>query len=210
MATAPRPAGELAEALAGVGLRVLGECDDGADTITLIGPDEPAFWPLFTASPEYRDGAPDALDRWSVRVLTDLAAAFGAQAEFPFGGPPYAPFQTWATRSGRFWPSPIRFLVHEDAGLFASFRGALRWRKPVSVVTGSKPCLTCAAQPCATACPVDAFAGDGYDVAACKAHVASPAGKECRSGGCLARRACPVGQGRRLPEQSAFHMRAFL
>ena len=89
-----------------------------------------------------------------------------------------------------------------------SFRGAIRLPRPARVASGPRPCDTCAA-PCATACPVDAFA-DGYDVAACKAHVASPAGADCRRGGCLARRACPVGQGRRLPAQSAFHMEAFL
>ena len=27
-------------------------------TLLLLGPDEPAFWPLFQASPEYPDGAP--------------------------------------------------------------------------------------------------------------------------------------------------------
>jgi ferredoxin len=198
----------LAAVLAPLGLRALGDCPDGNMTITLIGPDEPAFWPIFMASPEYQDGKPDPMDRWSARVIGNLAQTFQAEALFPFGGPPYAPFFTWAKQTGRFWASPIGFLVHDDGGLFTSFRGALRWTKPAQIGSAPQPCLTCA-KPCATACPVGAFT-DGYDVAACNAHVASDAGVSCRTKGCLARRACPVGQGSRLPAQAAFHMEAFL
>lgn len=199
---------ELDDALQALGLRALGDCPDGSHTITLIGPDEPAFWTIFTASPEYADGAPDPMDRWSHRVISDVAAQLEADALFPFGGPPYAPFFTWAKRTGRFWTSPIGFLVHDETGLFASFRGALRWQKTGKIGATAQPCLTCT-QPCATACPVGAF-NDGYDVAACKAHIRSSAGTDCRTNGCLARRVCPVGQGTRLPAQAAFHMEAFL
>lgn len=190
------------------GLQALGDCADGSDMITLIGPDEPRFWDIFTSSPESRDGDPDPLDRWSRRVLTCIAADAGAEPLFPFGGPPYAPFFTWAVNSGRFWASPIGFLVHDKAGLFVSFRGALRLPGKVAPVRSTKPCDACA-QSCATACPVGAF-DDGYDVDACKTHVMSDAGTDCRTGGCLARRACPVGEGKRLPAQAAFHMEAFL
>ena len=198
----------LAPLLAPLGLRALGDTQDGDSTITLIGPDEPAFWPIFTDSPEYKDGTPHPMDRWSKRVLTDVAETLGAEPLFPFGGPPYAPFYSWAVATGRFWPSPIGFLVHEDGGLFASFRGAIRWDKPAEGGTAAKPCTSCDA-PCNSACPVGAFDA-GYDVVACKTHVASPEGADCRTCGCLARRACPVGAGRRLPAQSAFHMDAFL
>ena len=183
--------------LAQLGLRRLGDCLDGNDTITLIGPDEPHFWPIFTASPEYQDSDPDPMDRWSARVIGDIASKLDATPVFPFGGPPYAPFYTWAVATGRFWPSPIGFLVHDEVGLFASFRGAIRWRNPAVAGQSRQPCLTCQA-PCRVACPVDAFA-DGYNVTACKAHVASAAGQDCRTGGCLARRACPVGADLRLP-----------
>jgi hypothetical protein len=199
----------LSNLLGPLGLRRLGDCPDGDTTITLIGPDEPAFWPIFEQTPEYQDGRPDPLDRWSRRVLTEVAATLQAEPLFPFGGPPFAPFFTWAQSSRRFWASPIGFLVHDDAGLFVSFRGAIRWAQAAEIASPAQPCSTCAGHPCATACPVGAFK-DGYDVAACKAHVASPAGVDCRNGGCLARRACPVGQGARLPAQAAFHMEAFL
>jgi hypothetical protein len=58
---------------------------------------------------------------------------------------------------------------------------------------------------------VGAFSADGYDVAACAAHLKSAAGADCMTGGCLARRACPVGaEHRHAPDQAAFTMRAFL
>jgi hypothetical protein len=200
---------DLDEALHPFGLRQLGDCPDGTDVITLLGPDEPRFWDIFCQSAEYQNMHPNPLDRWSRRVLGQIAETHGAEALFPFGGPPYAPFFTWAVQSGRFWASPIGFLVHDEVGLFVSFRGALRWPGAATKVISVKPCDTCTTQPCATACPVGAF-DDGYDVVACKAHVRSDAGLDCRTAGCLARRACPVGQGQRLSAQSAFHMEAFL
>ena len=38
---------------------------EGTGTLILLGPHEPRFWTAFAESPEYRDGAPDPLDRWS-------------------------------------------------------------------------------------------------------------------------------------------------
>ena len=191
------------------GLRPLGEFQDGPDVITLIGPDEPRFWAVFRDSAEYGDGRPGPLDRWSQRVISAIADAWSGIAVFPFGGPPYAPFQRWALATGRAWTSPIGFLVHQDAGLFVSFRGAIRRPGHARTGDGVSPCPTCPGQPCKTACPVDAFA-DGYDVDRCRTYLRSPAGADCMTRGCAARRACPVGQGNRLPAQAAFHMKAFL
>ena len=53
-----------------------------------------------------------------------------------------------------------------------------------------------------------ALGPQGYDVAACVAHLKT--GAACLDG-CLVRRACPAAAGwGRLKAQSAFHMRAFL
>lgn len=207
---------DIAKHLSSVGLQTLGHCPTlptdtlpASGTIVLIGPDEPHFWPLFTQSPEYSDGDPDPLDRWSKRVLTAIASEFDALALFPFGGPPYQPIFTWALRTGRFWSSPIGFLIHDTAGLFLSFRGALVIPETRPVAPGIQPCLTCTEQPCKTACPVGAF-DNGYAVDTCKSHLATPAGTDCLTQGCRARRACPIHQGRRLPAQAAHHMKAFL
>lgn len=189
--------------------------DDGApdtcQTLLLLGPDEPGFWPAFTLSNEYLDGRPDPMDRWSTRVIGDLAHSIGATALFPFGGAPYHPFYKWALRTGRTHASPINFLVHDTAGLFVSFRGALCLTDKIAIPASRlNPCVTCTDQPCRTACPVGALVPSGYDLAACKVYLDTPAGADCCTNGCAVRRACPVSQGfGRLHEQSAFHMRAF-
>lgn len=205
----------MALTLKGTGLALLGHCPlelaDGlpheGGTLLLLGPDEPAFWPQFKASPEYSDGLPDPLDRWSRRVVGRLAGAAKGVAYYPFDGPPFRPFYTWARRSGRAWPSPIGFLVHADRGLFVSYRGAIWVPEHHAPAHGTAPCDTCAA-PCKDACPVGAFRA-GYDVEACRTHIATPQGASCMTQGCAARSACPVGAGLRAPEQSAFHMEAF-
>ncbi len=186
---------------------------DRTGTLLMLGPDEPRFWAVFTASPEYRDGAANPMDRWSKRVIGALADRWGGTAIFPYDGPPYAPFISWATATGQCWPAPVGLLVHDAAGLFISYRGAVAVPEHLPLPDApSSPCLTCADTPCATACPVGALApGQDYDVPACRAHVQSDAGQACRDGGCLVRRACPVSQTfGRLAEQSAFHMAAFL
>lgn len=207
---------DLTARMAPFGLQTLGHCatiphdklaHDG--TLILIGPDEPSFWPIFAQSPEYHDGQPDPLDRWSRRVLDDIAAHFGATALYPFGGPPYRPVMTWALRSGRFWSSPIGFLVHDTAGLFVSLRGVLFVKERLTPETSSNPCTTCQDKPCLAACPVGAFSL-GYDVAACKSHLATLQGHDCMTQGCRSRRACPIGQGNRQPAQATHHMKAFL
>lgn len=211
-------ASDLTEALSDLGLTSMGHFaiasqDDlplQAGTVILIGPDEPRFWAIFQQSDIFRDGAPDPLDRWSRDVLDPLARRFDGHVRYPFGGPPFHPFHSWALRTGRSWSSPIGFLVHDIAGLFASYRGALivPWR--MKVQTSIKPCDTCIGQPCKTACPVGAFAADGYNVDTCKGWLRRPEGSTCMAQGCAARRACPVGQSSRLPAQAAFHMEAFL
>jgi len=183
----------------------------GCQTLILLGPNEPAFWPAFIASGEYTDGAANPLDRWSTRVVGALAQELNATALYPFGGAPYHPFYTWALRTGRIHASPINFLVHDRAGLFVSFRGALCLKDKIPLPAAPpNPCLTCADQPCRTACPVGALTPEGYDVVGCKDYLDTAAGADCLTSGCAVRRACPVSQRfGRIPAQSAFHMRAF-
>ena len=163
-----------------------------------------------TATPEFGDGAPDPLDRWSARVVDELARDHGATALFPFGDP-VRPFVSWAIRSGRAWPSPVTLLVHDAAGLMVSYRGAIAvpgLQAPAPDV--SRPCETCAAKPCLAACPPRALTAGGYDLDRCHAFLDTERGCACMEGGCLVRRACPVSiRYARLPSQSAWHMRRF-
>jgi hypothetical protein len=182
---------------------------DWVASVVLIGPAEPGFWPHLTAQPEWQDGAPDPVDRWSRRVIGRLACDLEGKAYFPFGGPPYHPFQRWALRTGRMWQSPVRLLVHSSQGLMVSFRGALALREGIELPPLAQPCADCAA-PCLSACPAGALTEAGYDVPACHAFLDRAEGQPCLEGGCLVRRACPVSQGyARLGEQSAYHMRRF-
>ena len=187
---------------------------EGCAALVLLGLRGPAAWDVFQASPEASDRDPHPLDRWSARLGRSLAARFGAQALFPFEGPPYYPFLSWTGRAERAWPSPLGMYIHAERGLWLSVRAALALPtvpNDLSVADVSKPCDNCAEKPCKTACPVNAFGPEGYDVSACAAHLRSDAGADCRNQGCLARRACPVGRSfEPSPEQRAFHMCAFL
>jgi epoxyqueuosine reductase len=183
----------------------------GTRALVLIGPGGPGYWPHLTAAPEWHDGRPDPVDRWSRRVIGRIACDLGAKALFPFGGPPWHPFFTWALRSGRVWQSPVRLLVHDAQGLMVSFRGALALKVPLpSEALAGSPCDTCAEKPCLGACPPGALTSAGYDVPACHAFLDSHAGAGCMDGGCAVRRACPVSQAyARVPEHSAYHMGQF-
>ena len=183
-------------------------------TLVLAGNVGGSLWPAFSAAPEARDGVPDPLDRWSARVIGALAVRMDALAVFPFGGPPYHPFQRWAQRAAVLTPSPIGVLIHPDHGLWHAFRGALALAVPLPLPSPDlrpSPCESFAARPCLTTCPVGAFTETGYDVAACAGHIATPAGADCLGLGCRARRACPVGRQHHYPAaQAEFHMSAFL
>lgn len=208
--------GKVVAAVVAEDLEVLGgvhRAEHGAiiDTLAFIGPGGPGFWPRFTASPEYRDGEPDPLDRWSARVISRLADRLGGRAIFPFGNSPPLPFTTWALKSGMFWKSPVGLLVHARQGLFVSFRGAIVLPGKVAIPrAASNPCLSCERKPCLTACPAAALTGDGYDLDACHAWLSSPDGSGCMGHGCAVRDACPVSyRYGRNRAQSAFHMKAF-
>ena len=210
----------VAEAAAPHQLAVMGALHVGPEdglpedfgTLALLGPLEPGFWPHVTATPEFTDGGPEPLDRWSRRVIGRLACTLGGKARFPFGGPPYAPFIGWALRSGRAWVSPVGLLVHDAAGLMVSYRGAVALRGRLDLPPApTKPCERCAEKPCLTACPVGALGPSGaYDLSACHGFLDTSPGTDCLTRGCAVRRACPVSvRYGRLPAQSAHHMRQF-
>ena len=194
------------------GLSIMGGVHEDANTILLLGPSR-GFWPLFKTSDEMLDGLPDPFDRWSTRIVTRIAGGLGATALFPFGGPPYAPFLRWALASGRAWSSPVGMLVHDQAGLMVSFRGALKFARHIALPAPPPhaPCDTCTDMPCLGACPVGALSRDaGYNVDACHTYLDTSAGQDCMANGCIARRACPVSQSfGRDPAQSAIHMQYF-
>lgn len=197
---------EITAAAAVLHLTPLGGFHDDDTTTILIGPHEPGFWSYVTEQPDFV--GPDPLDSWSETAITSLAETLNAQPFLPYDGPPYHPFIQWALRSGEAWESPVGMLVHKDAGLLVSYRGALRFERHIALpAPAQSPCDSCATRPCLSACPVAALGAGGYDVPSCKAHIDTD--PTCRAA-CRVRMACPVSQTfPRNPAQTAFHMEAF-
>ena len=193
----------------------------GAATLVLVGNAGPGMWRAFSEAtpPAERAGARHPLDQWTRRVVGAIAGELGATAVFPFDGPPYPPFQRWGLKAGGIFRSPIGPLIHPEFGLWHAYRGALAFASRLALPApppAASPCDSCAEKPCLKTCPVGAFTVETapparYDVPRCVAHVASAAGTDCLGGGCLARRACPVGRAYAYEaEQARFHMRKFL
>lgn len=190
------------------------KADDGvpgsARFVILIGNAGPQMFRRFARE---RNPATELIDDWTRDVVGTLARDLDAAAVFPFDKPPL-PFLTWARRAGAGHVSPLGLNIHPVYGLWHAYRAALLF--PVvfdlpKISAGASPCESCTGKPCLTACPVNAFNGTSYDVEACTNHLKDVAGRPCLDGGCLARRACPVGQAfTYTPEQAQFHMRAFL
>jgi hypothetical protein len=183
-------------------------------TLVLLGWTGSDQWPVFAASPEARDDLPDPLNRWTKRLIDGMAAELGATAFYPFGGPPWHDFQSWALKVEPVHRSPIGLLIHPEWGLWHSYRGALGFRELMELSprsSGPHPCEQCVDRPCLSACPVSAFAPDRpYDYGACLQYLETE-GEDCRTRSCLARRACPIGADKRYCEpQASFHMRAML
>ncbi len=183
-----------------------------AGTMLLLGYGGTSLWDAFSVSPEMKDGQSHALDRWSERVISKLAQRFSGAALFPFGGPPYQPFIRWTYAGEPIHQSKLGMSIHPERGLWSGWRGAIALSERLDLPErfhSDHPCAPCPA-PCRAACPVGAFSDEGYDTVACRAHLNSSEGAPCRAAGCLARRACPVGQDyAQSAEQAAFHLEAF-
>ena len=201
--------------LEALGLRSFGwfQPDDDGEGL-LIGDAGGSHWSAFATS-GYLDGDPDPLNRWTRASLEPLAQTLNADIRYPFGEELW-PFQRWAMQATGAKPSPIGLLLHPEFGLWWALRGALIFDRQsadaLPRLTGDQPhaCDTCLEKPCLTTCPVEAFTVGHYDVIACRAHVASPEGVDCRVHGCRARRACPVGRDHTYPDGlQSFLMQAF-
>lgn len=181
--------------------------------LVLIGSAGPAFWQAFQTSPEFSDTNPDPMDRFTRRVLTQIAAELGLEVLFPFDGPPYFPFQRWARACDGFSQSPLGVLAHETHGPWLGLRCAflVPQAEEVALERGAEgPCVSCVDKPCLSVCPVGAISEEtGYDYMACRAFLTETSDANCWQG-CLARRACPFGQDyAHLPDQARFHMHSF-
>ena len=184
----------------------------GVQTVVLVGNVGGAMWPAFDAG---RRAEVDALDGWTERVLNEIIAQLvtdyvDVAPLYPFGGPPYHPFQRWAMRAEPVFPSPIGPLIHPDHGLWHAYRAALAFGDRLDIPERperANPCDTCRDKPCLSSCPVGAFTAGSYDVRGCANHLTTKEGDTCLAQGCLARRSCPVGRENAYDEtQARFHL----
>lgn len=172
--------------------------------------DTHAMWDVFSSSPEYGDGLANSLDRWTKRVIGGIAVSTGSNVIYPFGEMLW-PFQRYASAATGMKSSPIGLMIHPEFGLWQAFRAVLIFNEKVELDERddlTHPCDTCSDKPCLNSCPVDAFTSLGFAVSDCRDHLASSNGPDCKSLGCQARAACPVG----VPysdHQIKFHMKSF-
>lgn len=212
-------------------------CDDNTRAIAIIGSCGSSAWSSLQNASEYKEyltGRANPLDRWTKRVGTEIAEQLDAKAVFPFQGPPYAPFLSWAQQLDVVDPSKLGMFIHPDYGLWHAYRFALLFTEPLASQSltslpytrelndeknnRSPICSNCQDSPCLTSCPVDAFKYDNsqkiatnYDVERCAEYLKSNLDASCHTQGCLARNACPVGSDyRNAADLQQFHMRAFL
>jgi ferredoxin len=200
-------------------------------SLVLIGNSCEGMWPAFNSSEEYLSGETDPLDRWSLRLGEQFARQYNGRAIYPFTGPPFQPFLSWAQANGDSFQSPLGLHIHRQHGLWHGYRFGLilelneptksklttnpltkddltkgRFSQPKPI---DHPCITCI-QPCMQACPVGAFSSNGYDVVTCRTYVQQNPQVSCAQHGCAARLACPASPlGGYVAEQHQFHMAIF-
>ena len=216
----------IANAIAPAGLIVRGgfhaEPADGVppmpdgratETVMLIGNAGATMWSAFQGSnPDHSQKNP--LDSWLMPKIAAVAASTGAHPLFPNEGPPFVAIQDWARRAEPVHRSPIGLMIHPLFGLWHVYRAALCFAEHLELPPRddiASPCETCETKPCLKVCPADAFGPTSFDAEACLAHVEGIDGGACREGGCMARRACPVGREYLYPRPAqAFHTAAFM
>ncbi|MGI9353933.1 MAG: ferredoxin [Rhizobiaceae bacterium] len=196
--------------LASSGIVLLGwfKTEEGRAAL-LLGNIGGSLWPAFSTSGFPNDGVPDPMNRWTQNICDQVAAELKAEVRYPFAKPVW-PFQRYAMAATGMQPSPLGILIHPEYGLWVALRAAMVFEEPIEISLPperQRPCNNCKDKPCLSTCPVSAFSTNGYAVDQCRAHLASGDGSACLDGGCLARRACPVGRIYAYESgQQRFHM----
>lgn len=179
-------------------------------TLILVGNVGPSLEGIFRSEALHHRGE-HPLDHWTREVLDPLAKRWRGVALYPFGEPPFHPFEEWALRTGKVFRSPLGLLIDSNYGLWHAYRGALLlpgdW--DLKGNTTHSPCVGCEDKPCLQACPVQAFRIDHYEVKSCLGYLETK-DEACTLFGCASRRACPIGARFHYgPFQARFHMEAF-
>ena len=186
----------------------------------LIGNVGSKMWDRFVRSIEYGDGKPNPMNRWTAKIVGELANSTNGLPIYPFDEP-YWPFQKFAQKAAKVQPSPLGILIHPEFGLWHAFRAVLVFDDPVEVLQSyvskhyieevqNHPCNDCLEKPCLSSCPVGAIDENGLNPSTCFAHLKTGSDPNCLATGCEARNACPVGSANRYcQEQIQFHMKHY-
>lgn len=201
------------------------ECAKGSEALIgkralLIGNAGHDMWRVFLNSPEFNDGYCNPMNRWTKRVLDEMAGSLGVRVVYPFDEP-YWPFQRLAQKAAGVKPSPLGVLIHSEFGLWHAYRGLIifeeiqEFESQIKTITHqveslNHPCDSCLEKHCLSACPVGAFTGDRLDVRSCFTHLDSGKDPNCMQFGCRARCACPIAKEHQYDgAQMKFHMKSY-
>jgi len=141
------------------------------------------------------------------------ALAFAEALVLPVPGTDRSPPNVPGPVGNEFAEHPEKDLGKDFARGFASDRvpAPAAESGPDGSPVSRSPCAGCVDRPCLEACPAGAIGAEGYDVERCKRYLVAHHDGACMTGGCLARRACPVGvEYRYAPAQAHHHMRMFV
>ena len=178
-------------------------------SIILLRAHEPSYWPTIFDSSEWQDGMQYPVPQWPHRIIERLAQVTGSKPHFPFGKQP-APFLNWALASDRAQQSLVGSAIQADAGLLASYRGALALNKSIRVSPCKNPCPS-GAKPYMTAFPAGIITYSNYDLNTYLDYMRADPEQSCLSAGCTSHRAYSIGSlHQRMAEHSAYHMQQFL
>ncbi len=178
--------------------------------LVLIGHAGRAFWSALKARGLHGS---DPVDTF---VQEQVGAWMARQPGEPtwwlvFPGAAPVGLQALGALAGWHHPSPFWVGVQAEWGSWYAYRAVVLVSEPWPLTLPQRaesPCLSCAAQPCVSACPAQALSGEPVQhragLQACVDHrlqAASPCADRC-----LARQACPVGaEHRYTDEQTAYH-----
>lgn len=178
--------------------------------VVLIGHGGRVFWEALTTRGLHGS---DPVDTFvSEQMCNWLERQPGSPAwKLVFPGTAPVGLQALGAVAGWHHPSPFWVGVQAGWGSWFAYRAVALVAEPWPLTPpwrAASPCLTCAAQPCVSACPPQALSGGwgppGAGLPMCVDHRLG-AGSSCADR-CLARQACPVGTEHRYTDgQQAYH-----
>lgn len=198
----------------------------GVRSVALIGNSGRRLWNCLPAITGQEHPVDDYSRREVTRVLGNNLGESGWAILYPDRTRNTVPsLQHLGSRAGWHHPSPLGSGIHPQHGLWFAYRAVVvfnfelpesQWSVPNRTdaknrqATGASPCLSCADQPCISACPASALkVGRVPNLDACSSFRyadQSPCAERC-----LARESCPLGlQSRYADAQINYHYRQSL